>query len=118
VVAYGLTASLSGGRLASGRSGSRQRFREMGIFGRYIAAGWVCPGRKHVVPYSIQWLMRLKMAWFRGDLMTLFDLLRQQKIKPIIADRFPLVEARNAQESLGKGGVVGKFVLLCNGSSH
>ncbi|HSB18164.1 MAG TPA: medium chain dehydrogenase/reductase family protein, partial [Bryobacteraceae bacterium] len=33
VVAYGLTASLSGGRLASGRSGRRHRFRGIAIFG-------------------------------------------------------------------------------------
>src|SRR6476661_1032021 len=32
VVAYGLTGSLSGGRLASGHSGSRHRFREVAIF--------------------------------------------------------------------------------------
>ena len=83
----------------------------------YIAAGWLLPDRKRVVPYSIQTLKRLKPAWFRQDLITLFDLLQQQKIKPIIAQRFPLVEARHAQELLGKGGVIGKIVLVRNGSS-
>src|SRR5262249_40025459 len=62
VVAYGLTASLRGGRLASGRSGRRQRFRGIAIFGVYIVGGWLLPGRKRVVPYSIQWLKRLKPA--------------------------------------------------------
>ena len=111
VVAYGLTGSLRGGRLASGRSGGRHRFREIAIFGLYIAGGWLLPGRKRVVPYSIQWLKRLKPAWFRQDLIALFDLLQQQKIKPIIAQRSPLAEARQAQELLGKGGVTGKIVL-------
>src|SRR5438874_6172433 len=83
VVAYGLTSSLRGGRLASGRSGRRHRFRAIAIFGLYIAAGWFFPGRKRVVPYSIQWLKRLKPVWFRQDLITLFDLLQQQKIKPL-----------------------------------
>jgi NADPH2:quinone reductase len=83
----------------------------------YIVGGWLLPGRKRVVPYSIQTLKRLKPAWFRQDLITLFDLLQQQKIKPIIAQRFPLVEARHAQELLGKGGVIGKIVLVRNGSS-
>ncbi len=118
VVAYGLTGSLHEGRLASGRSGRRHRFREIRIFGLYIAGGWLLPGRKRVVPYSIQWLKRLRPALFRQDLTALFDLLRQQKIKPVIAQRFPLAEARQAQELLGKRGVVGKIVLVCNGSSR
>src|SRR5512138_2107166 len=37
VVAYGLTSSLKGGRLASGRSGRRRRFHGIAIFGLYIA---------------------------------------------------------------------------------
>ncbi|HZP16451.1 MAG TPA: medium chain dehydrogenase/reductase family protein [Terriglobales bacterium] len=117
VVAYGLTASLRGGRLASGRSGGRHRFRAIAIFGLYIAGGWLLPGRKRVVPYSIQWLKRLKPAWFRQDLIALFDLLQQQKIKPLIAQRFPLAGARQAHELLGQGGVTGKIVLVINGSS-
>jgi NADPH:quinone reductase-like Zn-dependent oxidoreductase len=117
VVVYGLTSSLRGGRLASGRSGRRNRFHGIPIFGLYIAGGWLLPGRKRVVPYSIQWLKRLRPAWFRQDLIALFDLLRQQKIKPLIARRLSLVEARQAHELLGRGGVTGKMVLVCNGSS-
>jgi NADPH2:quinone reductase len=112
VVAYGLTSSLRGGRLASGRSGGRHRFREIRIFGLYIAGGWLLPGRKRVVPYSIQWLKRLRPALFRQDAIALFDLLQQQKIQPLIAQRFPLAEARQAHELLGKGGVTGKIVLV------
>jgi NADPH:quinone reductase len=115
VVAYGLTSSLRGGRLASGHSGRRRRFHGLPIFGLYIAGGWLLPGRKRVVPYSIQTLKRLRPAWFRQDLMVLFDLLQQQKIKPLIAQRFPLAEARHAHELLGKGGVTGKIVLVPNG---
>jgi NADPH2:quinone reductase len=112
VVAYGLTGSLRDGRLASGRSGGRHRFRGIAIFAVYIAAGWILPGRKRVVPYSIQTLKRLKPSWFRQDLIALFELLQKQKIKPLIAQRFPLVEARQAHELLGKGGVIGKIVLV------
>jgi NADPH2:quinone reductase len=103
--------------LASGRSGSRHRFRAIAIFGVYIAGGWLLPGRKRVVPYSVQWLKRLRPALFRQDLLALFDLLQQRKIKPLIAQRFPLTEARQAHELLGKGGVTGKIVLVRNGSS-
>src|SRR4029078_9222282 len=114
VVAYGLTSSLRGGRLASDR---RHRYHGIGIFGLYIAGGWLLPGRKRVVPYSIQWLKRLSPALFRQDLIELFRLLQQQKIKPLIAKRFPLTEARQAHELLGTGGVTGKIVLVRNGSS-
>jgi NADPH2:quinone reductase len=116
VVVYGHTPSLRGEGLASGRPG-RHRFRGMAIIGVYIVGGWLLPGRKRVVPYSIQWLKRLKPAWFRQDLSALFDLLQQQKIKPLIAQRLPLAEARHAQELLGQGGVTGKIVLVRNGSS-
>jgi NADPH:quinone reductase len=118
VVAYGLTGSLRGGRAATGRSGSRHRIRGIAIFGLYIVGGWLLPGRKRVVPYSIQWLKRLRPTWFRQDLIALFDLLQQRKIKPLIAQRFPFAEARQAQELLGKGGVIGKMVLMHDGSSH
>lgn len=112
VVAYGLTGSLRRGRLASGRSGGRHRFRALAIFGVYIVASWLLPGRKRVVPYSIQTLMRVNPARFREDLITLFDLLRQRKIAPLIARRLPLAEARRAHELLGEGGVTGKLVLV------
>jgi NADPH2:quinone reductase len=114
VVAYGLTASLRGGRMPSGR---RHRFREIAIFGVYIAGSWLLPGWKRVVPYSIQWLKRLRPVLFRQDLIALFDFLQQRKIKPLIVQRLPLTEARHAHELLGKGGVTGKIVLVPNGSS-
>jgi NADPH2:quinone reductase len=114
VVAYGLTGAMRGGRLASGRFGQRNRLGEIPIFLRYIVSGWLLPGRKRVAPYSIQWLERLKPSLFREDLVTLLDLLRQRKIVPLVARRFPLREARQAQELLGREGVTGKIVLVCH----
>lgn len=70
-----------------------------------------------MIPYSIQWLKRLRPALFRQDLIALFDLLQQQKIKPLGAQRMPLAEARQAHELLGKGGVTGKIVLLAGSAS-
>lgn len=112
VVAYGLTGSLQGGRLASGVGGKRNRFGPIAIFGLYIAGSWVLPGRKRVVLYSIQWLKRVKPELFRQDLIALFELLHQQKIKPLIAQRFPLSEAKKAHEMLGEGDITGKIVLV------
>jgi NADPH:quinone reductase len=118
VVGYGLITSIRGEGLTSGRPGRRNRFRGTAIFGLYIAGGWLLPGRKRVIPYSIQTLKRLKPELFRQDFIALMDLLRQQKIKPLIAQRLPLVEARRAQELLAKGGVIGKIVLVCNGEAR
>jgi NADPH2:quinone reductase len=42
-------------------------------------------------------------------LIVLFDLLQPRKIKPLIARRFPLAEARRAHGLLGRGGVTGKI---------
>jgi NADPH2:quinone reductase len=117
VVGYGLTSSIRGEGLASGRPGRRQRFRGSATFALYIAGGWLLPGRKRVVPYSIQTLKRMKPAMFREDLSALLELLRQKKIRPLIAHRFPLAEARHAQELLGNGGVTGKIVLVTDGAS-
>jgi len=112
VVVYGFTARLREGRLSSGGSSGRHRFREAAILGLYIARNWFMPGRKRMVPYSIQTLKRLKPALFRQDLIALLELLQQKQIKPLIAQRFPLAEAKLAHELLGKGGITGKIVLI------
>jgi NADPH2:quinone reductase len=117
VVGYGTTTSLRSEGLGAGRSGRRNRFHGMPRFAMYIAGGWLLPGRKRIVPYSIQTLRRLKPALFRQDLLTLLDLLREGKIKPLVAARFPLAQARQAQEMLAEGGVVGKIVLICDASA-
>jgi NADPH2:quinone reductase len=116
VVGYGLVTSIRGEGLTSGRPGRRQRFRGSARFALYIVGGLLLPGRKRVVPYSIQTLMRMKPEWFREDLTALFDILRQKKVAPLIAQRLPLAEARKAQELLAKGGVTGKIVLVLDGT--
>ena len=59
VVGYGLSTSLPGKGLTSTRPGRRQRFRGSALFALYIAGSWLLPGRKRVVPYSIQTFKRL-----------------------------------------------------------
>ena len=60
VVVYGFQAKLHGGRVASGVPSGRHPIRESAILGWYILRNRFLPGRKSMVPYSIQWLMRLK----------------------------------------------------------
>jgi len=112
VVGYGLISSIRGEGLSSSRPGRRQRFRGTAAFALYIAAGRLLPGNRRVVPYSIQTLKRLKPAWFREDLVALLELLRLGELRPLVAQRFPLAEARAAHELLAKGGVTGKLVLV------
>jgi NADPH2:quinone reductase len=64
--------------------------------------------------YSIQTLKMLKPDWFHEDLTLLFDMLKQGKIKPIIAAKMPLNEAAKAHELLAGSSVEGKIVLICN----
>ena len=114
VVTYGFQSKMRGGRVLSGSEG-RHPIRESAKLGSFIFRNWFKPGRKSMVPYSIQWLMRFKPAWFGQDLLTLLELLKQGKLKPLIAHRLPLEGARRAHEMLGEGGVFGKIVLLPNG---
>jgi NADPH:quinone reductase-like Zn-dependent oxidoreductase len=116
VVAYGNTTSLREEGLGSKRRGHRDPLHGIPIFGLYILGGLLLPGRRRIVPYSIQWLKRFRPALFRRDLSTLLDLLRQRQIAPIIAARLPLSEARQAHELLSKGGVIGKIVLMPDAS--
>jgi len=77
-------------------------FMESSFSGCTLPSGWLLPGRKRMVPYSIQWLKRLRPALFREDLIALLDLLQQQKIKPLIAQRFPLADARTRTSCSGR----------------
>lgn len=114
VVLYGFQSKLRGGRGTSA-DGGRHPLRESAELGWAIVRNWFKLGRKSMVPYSVQWSVRLKPARFRHDLQRLLNLLEQRKIKPLIAQRFPLEEARRAHEMLGEGGVLGNIVLLPNG---
>lgn len=49
---------------------------------------------------------------FREDWTTLFQLLEEGKIKPVIAQKFPILEAAQANELLESGTVAGNIVLL------
>jgi len=52
--------------------------------------------------------------WYFEDLNSLIELLREGKITPVVAQRFPLEEANIAQALLESATVPGKIVLICN----
>ena len=49
--------------------------------------------------------------WFREDFAVLLELLRADKIHPVVAERLPLTEARRAHELLESSAAKGKLVL-------
>ena len=62
--------------------------------------------------YGITMLYRKNPRPFHEDLPKLFNLLAQRKISPRIAQTFPLLDARKANERLEAGGIDGKLVLV------
>lgn len=73
----------------------------------------VAPMRgRHGSFYGITRLYRKNPLPFREDLPKVFDLLAQKKISPRIAQTFPLLEARKANEILEAGRIEGKLVLV------
>lgn len=112
----------TGGRLVGYGFGSRSkdgRHRAYHIASNII--NWInvlalnlMPHRKKIIPYSIQMLKRRKPEWFREDFEILLNLLKHEKVKPIVATRLPLNETARAHELLGTGAVTGKIVLVCS----
>jgi NADPH:quinone reductase-like Zn-dependent oxidoreductase len=51
-------------------------------------------------------------VWYRETLTELLDSLAAGRIKPVVAERIPLVEAARAHEFLERGGHAGKVVLV------
>jgi NADPH:quinone reductase-like Zn-dependent oxidoreductase len=52
--------------------------------------------------------------WYRETLTELLNYLAAGKIKPIVAQRFPLAEASRAHELLERSGHAGKVVLVAS----
>ena len=62
--------------------------------------------------YGITKIYRKDKEPFKEDMLKLFALLADRKIRPRIAARLPLLAGREAERLLEAGGVEGKIVLL------
>jgi NADPH:quinone reductase-like Zn-dependent oxidoreductase len=69
----------------------------------------VVPDSKAILGYGTH---RVDLQLLKGDWIKLFTLLAEGKIKPIIAAKFPILEAAKANDLLAGGSVVGNLVLL------
>jgi NADPH:quinone reductase len=67
------------------------------------------PNGKSIEGYGTH---RLGVDLFKEDWTALFKLLEEDKIKPILAGKYPLLEAIKAYELLESGQVTGNLVLL------
>ncbi|WP_394249900.1 alcohol dehydrogenase catalytic domain-containing protein [Arthrobacter pityocampae] len=80
------------------------------LLGRAVR-GTLIPGSPRIRLYGTSsWRLNrrpLLDAW-----ATLYDLLGERRIAPVIAGRLPLADARRAHELLEDGGVVGSLVLV------
>jgi NADPH:quinone reductase-like Zn-dependent oxidoreductase len=79
------------------------------LFGRVLLYN-LLPEGKSAKLYSTG-ISHLRWDMFLNDWAELFRLLEEGKIKPIIEATFPLLEARQANELLESGQVIGNIVL-------
>ena len=73
--------------------------------------GLISP-RRRVLAYRIQKLRIHHQDWFQEDFRALLELLRDNKIHPVVAERLPLSDARRAHELLERSSATGKLVLV------
>lgn len=106
----GISVLRRGGRLVSygEPKGLGALFRTLGT--------WVIvnllPNGKRFKLYGTSFYFLGRRRPFLEDWATLFKLLEEGRIKPVIAKRFPTVEAARANELLESGKVTGSIVLL------
>ena len=68
--------------------------------------------RRGVSGYRVQILRIPHQDWFAEDFQVLLELLREDKIHPVVAERLPFSEARRAHEMLESSAAQGKLVLV------
>ena len=121
--------------------GARQLWRSYRVLrkgGRLVPLGSVATSKAgmKVIPLSLLTILLLKLIpdsrraplspnmmkfphthndWYRETLTELLDSAATGKLKPVIAERLPLLEAVCAHELLERGGHAGKVVLVANG---
>jgi NADPH:quinone reductase-like Zn-dependent oxidoreductase len=65
----------------------------------------------HALFHSITARRSTHPEQFKADMATLFALLREGAVHPIVIDRLPLAAARAVHERIDAGGLGGKIVL-------
>jgi len=69
-------------------------------------------GGRRAVFYSITARRSTHPEEFKADMATLFQLLREGVLHPVVIDRLPLAAASEVHARIDSGGLGGKIVLL------
>ncbi|MBN1978004.1 MAG: zinc-binding dehydrogenase [Anaerolineae bacterium] len=106
----GLSLLRRGGKMVSygEPAGFSALFR---ILGTWVTVN-LLPNGKSLKLYGTSSYFVFDKRPFEEDWAVLFKLLEEGKIKPVIAARFPILEAARANELLESGRVVGNVVLV------
>jgi NADPH:quinone reductase-like Zn-dependent oxidoreductase len=112
-------------------------YRALSKGGRLVSFGMAATSKAglRVIPLTLLMVLLLKLTpdgkqasmspdlstfapahtdWYRETLTELLDSLAEGKIKPVVAERIPLLEAARAHELLERGGHAGKVVLVAS----
>ena len=103
LIGYGMSSVID--------QGKPSKLRGAASFALLALLNWL-PDGKSARWYSITTEKKRHPEWFREDLAALLELLRNQKIKPLISERLPLRDAQRAHELIEQAKITGKIVLL------
>jgi NADPH:quinone reductase len=106
LVVFGYSAALM-----QGRRSRRAWIKWNAQTGSVFLRGLLSP-RRHVRGYRIDKLRNRHPEWFREDFLALLELLRRGQIHPVVSQRLPLTEVRQAHELLESSAATGKLVLV------
>ena len=104
-----------GGRLVMHGMAATSRHGMKTILSSMLAIGLmklIPDGRRAPMSPEMARYLKASNAWYRETLAELLDHVAGRRIRPVVADRIPLVEAARAHELLERGGTAGKVVLV------
>lgn len=71
------------------------------------------PGKRATFYGDLPTKVRHDNAWYRETLTRLFNLLAEGKVRAVVGQRLPLVEAARGHQLIESGAVSGKIVSDC-----
>jgi NADPH:quinone reductase-like Zn-dependent oxidoreductase len=107
----GLLVGYGSQTMAVGREGLASAALGLARLKLWGALGFLFGGRRALF-YSITTRRLTHLDEFKADMATLFELLRNRAIHPVVVDRLPLAAAREVHARIDAGGQGGKIVLL------
>ena len=95
---------------SAGAQAKKGMLSVLAAIARLYLWGWM-PRGKRTRFYSVNAMRARHPDWFQEDLAYLFELLRERRIEPKIAERIAFEQVADAHRRLEAGGLEGKLVL-------